>query len=165
MSSQAVRFGWILCVWILAKVPYLCDMILVGIDTGKHTGFAAWDTDKKCLLFVDTLPIHQAIFKVESLRRDGEYIKVIFEDARQRKWIPRESSMTEWKGRMQGAGSVKRDATIWEEYCKDSRIPYEAIPPRKGMTKWSAESFKRVTGWTGRTSEHGRDAAMLVYGR
>ena len=33
------------------------------------------------------------------------------------------------------------------------------------MTKLSAEQFRRITGWTEQTNEHGRDAAMLVFGR
>ena len=33
------------------------------------------------------------------------------------------------------------------------------------MTKWSAEVFADMTGWKGRTSNHARDAALLVYGR
>jgi len=33
------------------------------------------------------------------------------------------------------------------------------------MTKLTADQFKRITGWHGRTNEHGRDAAMLVFGK
>ena len=33
------------------------------------------------------------------------------------------------------------------------------------MTKSKADTFKKLTGWTGRTNEHARDAAMLVFRR
>ena len=66
---------------------------------------------------------------------------------------------------MIGAGSVKRDAVIWEEFCIDNGIKFFSVPPAKGLTKWSAQTFSEVTGWQGRTSNHGRDAALLVYGR
>ena len=65
----------------------------------------------------------------------------------------------------QGAGSVKRDATIWEDFLTDKRIPFAMVRPVKEMTKWSDAYFRKVTGYTGQTSVHARDAAMLVYGR
>lgn len=82
-----------------------------------------------------------------------------------RKWIPREKSLSQFKGRAMGAGSVRRDCDIWEEYCTARRIPFEAVAPRPGATKWDADYFARVTGWTGRTSNHARDAALLVFGK
>jgi len=33
------------------------------------------------------------------------------------------------------------------------------------MTKLDREQFKKITGYEGVTSEHARDAALLVYGR
>jgi hypothetical protein len=36
--------------------------------------------------------------------------------------------------------------------------------PQAHGTKWAADYFARVTGFKGRTSEHSRDAALLVYG-
>ena len=69
------------------------------------------------------------------------------------------------KSKAQGAGSVKRDCSIWEDFCKDYGIPFWAKPPVKGATKVSADYFKMVSHYQGRTSEHSRDAAMLVIGR
>lgn len=139
-------------------------MIYIGIDPGVHTGLAVYDSKRKILLRVETLPIHRAIvdilqWKVACLDQQDE-LQVIFEDARQRKWYRGDAS-----AKMQGAGSIKRDCTIWEDFCKDYGISFRAIPPQGGMTKWDADYFKRVTGWTGRTSNHGRDAAVLVFGR
>lgn len=143
-------------------------MIYIGIDPGVHTGLAVYDSKRKKLLQVETLPIHQALEVVKGWNSPhwhdntlyNERVQVIFEDARQRKWYKGDAS-----AKMQGAGSIKRDCTIWEDFCKDYDISFRAIPPQGGMTKWDAEYFKRVTGWTGRTSNHGRDAAVLVFGR
>ncbi len=66
--------------------------------------------------------------------------------------------------KQQGAGSVKRDCKIWEDFLTDLDIPFEMVAPRKGMTKYSAAAFKKLTGYEGKTSEHARDAAMLVFG-
>jgi hypothetical protein len=64
-----------------------------------------------------------------------------------------------------GAGSVKRDCSIWEEWCREYGIEFVCPPPRQGMTKLTDAYFRGLTGYDRRTNEHGRDAAMLVFGR
>lgn len=141
-------------------------MLFVGIDTGHDTGFAIWESGCQAFDAVATLRIHEALDRVRKLHAAyGDDLVVVFEDARQRKWLPQERSNAQYRGRLQGAGSVKRDATIWEDFCQDLGIRYEAKAPARGATKWSAETFAKATGWTGRTSNHARDAALLVYGR
>ena len=136
-------------------------MIYIGIDVGTHTGFAVWDSGERKLLSLDTLLIHQAMEQVLHwyYKCDGD-IMVIFEDARLRKWYGEESN-----AKLQGAGSVKRDCSIWEDFLKDKGIMFKAVHPLKGMTKLSSIYFKRITKWEGKTSEHSRDAAMLVVGK
>lgn len=140
-------------------------MICIGIDPGTHTGVAVWDTRLGRFLNLETLPIHRALHLVHSFHRacegHGEDLQVVFEDARQRTWFGHGDT----NAKMQGAGSVKRDCSIWEDFCKDYGIPFQAKPPIKGATKVSAEYFKMVSKWEKRTSEHSRDAAMLVIGR
>ena len=135
-------------------------MYWIGIDPGTHTGIAVWDDQKRKLTNLDTIPIHAALHFVEMFARDNE-VFVIFEDARQRKWYGKGNTTA----KAQGAGSVKRDCSIWEDFLTDMGIQFRAIPPGKGMTKVTPTYFKMLTGWTGRTSEHARDAAMLVFGR
>jgi len=144
-------------------------MICIGIDPGTHTGVAVWDTREGKFLSLETLPIHRALEKVKEMSHPfwhmdklyHEDIQVVFEDARQRTWFGKGDT----NAKAQGAGSVKRDCSIWEDFCKDYEIPYWAKPPVKGATKVSAEYFKMVSHYQGRTSEHSRDAAMLVIGR
>jgi hypothetical protein len=141
-------------------------MIYIGIDTGTDTGLAVWDTRAQRLTDVRTLKIHQAMEMVlDIVEGVGGNALVVFEDARQRKWIPAEGTLSKWKGRAMGAGSIKRDASIWEDFLLDKRIPFEMVPPRAGLTKWNKAYWERITGYKGRTSEHGRDAALLVFGR
>lgn len=140
-------------------------MLKIGIDTGVNTGFAVVRSVK--LESVECLQIHQALERVKGFLEAGEDVQVFVEDARQRKWIPNQ------RGRevLQGVGSVKRDALIWEDFLKDlvsqygeSRVSFRMMPPKSNKTKLDTATFKRLTGWEGRTNEHGRDAAMLVYG-
>ena len=142
------------------------DMIYIGIDPGVNTGFAVWDTKKRALRIVATFSILEAMSYVATCREviDPD-CHIVFEDARKRKWLSRERNLSEYRGKLMGAGSIKRDCEIWEEYCTERGIPFTAVPPRKGVTKWDAEQFNKMTGWTGRTSNHARDAALLVFGK
>lgn len=137
--------------------------IFIGIDPGVNTGLAIWDTARREFLRVDTCTIVEAMAHIMQIPLNGMGVTLVTEDARQRKWIPREKSLSEFKGRAMGAGSVKRDSQIWEEFAAYWGIRHVQVPPRKGLTKWDAESFARITGWKGRTSHHARDAALLVY--
>lgn len=140
-------------------------MTFIGIDPGERTGLAVYDTTARRLQDVRTEPLHRALDIVRlCAKTTGGDLVVIFEDARQRKWLPQERSSAEYRGKLMGAGAAKRDAKIWEEFLTDHGIPFRMVPPRPGATKWSPERFGKLTGWTKRTSNHGRDAALLVYG-
>ncbi len=140
-------------------------MIYIGIDPGTHTGVAFWDGSKQELIELATIPIHQALEKVRVFFNDNKGlfdICVVFEDARQRTWFGKDKNTS---AKLQGAGSIKRDCSIWEDFLTDYEIPFRAVPPQKGCTKWTKEYFKMVTGWKGKTSNHSRDAAILVFGK
>ena len=140
-------------------------MIVVGIDPGCNTGLAVWDTSHRQFLDIRCSGIVDAMRYLNELQAERQIGLVVFEDARKRKWIPREKNLSEFRGRAMGAGSVKRDSSIWEEWCNTFAIPFIAVPPRQGMTKYSDEYFRGLTGYDRRTNEHGRDAAMLVFER
>lgn len=135
-------------------------IVKIGIDTGVNTGIAVWQDGE--LQSVESMTITKAMRKILTLY-PHKYTKLYIEDAR--KWIGFNGKTKSTDARLQGAGSVKRDAKIWEDWCKEH--DYEVVfvkPMGKGLKK-SAEDFKRITGWKGRTNEHSRDAAMIVYGR
>ena len=138
-------------------------MIWFGIDPGVNTGLALVQDGE--LKVVETVNIVRAMGRILAAFNACEDITVVFEDARQRQWLPRERNASEYRGKLMGAGSVKRDCEIWEEFCNVYGIKYVAVPPRAGATKWDADTFRNVTGWKGRTSNHARDAALLVFGR
>ena len=131
-------------------------MIYIGIDPGVNTGVAVWDSIVKKFLSIETMPILEAISKV-NVYRDAV---IIIEDARQRKWFGNSG-----KERLQGAGSIKRDCQIWQEFLESNEITHYWVAPKNNKTKLDAMQFKQITGYVGRTNVHGRDAAMLTYGR
>lgn len=139
--------------------------LIVGLDPGVQTGFAIWDIKAKRLTEVETVQIHHAMWAIRAYwGLPRQLIRVVFEDARQRTWFGPRGTLAQERAKLQGVGSVKRDCAIWEDFLKDNGIPYEARKPQPGTTKWTADYFKKVTGWTGRTSEHARDAATLILG-
>jgi len=137
----------------------------IGIDTGVNTAIAVWDIRRKLFIHVETTMIHRALLYIWQFMQKCEqqsasfYVRV--EDARQRNWFGPRSQY-----KLQGAGSVKRDSKIWEDFLRDYHISFEMVAPQRqqGLTKMSAAAFKQLTHYTGRTTEHSRDAAMLVFG-
>lgn len=141
-------------------------MILVGIDTGVHTGVAIWNTREKKFEKIYTTKIAKAMEDVLILHNTTAEIKIFVEDARKRKWFQSSAkSRDEERKMLQGVGSVKRDAQIWEEFLTDKCIDFEMVHPKDNRTKLSAQLFAKYTKYEARTSEHSRDAAMLVFGK
>ena len=132
----------------------------IGIDVGVHTGYAVWNGSERRFEEIRTVGICEAMDAVIRRFNAGQDIRVVFEDARQRRWFG-----TKGRESLQGAGSIKRESAIWEDFLAFHNIPFEMRGPKAGMTKWDARYFAKVTGWQGRTSEHARDAALLVYQR
>ena len=133
----------------------------IGIDPGTYTGFAVWDTKEREFISLHTLQIHKAFEMLQKCIYSfgQENIHVRFEDARLRKWFGESG-----REQLQGAGSIKRDSTIWDDYLSELKISFEKVAPKKNKTKMNAEPFGRLTKYKGRSSEHARDAAMLVFG-
>lgn len=138
-------------------------MIYIGIDTGVHTGVAIYNSKTKLLEAVTTMKIHAAMWLVQKIHGERDDVQVRYEDARQRTWYGVNSPQKD-RARLQGAGSIKRDCQIWEDFLTSEGIEHIAVAPKHNATKMSAEAFGKITGYQGKTNEHGRDAAMLVYG-
>lgn len=133
--------------------------LIIGIDTGVQTGFATYQRSTKRIGLVQTLSIHAAMAIVREHKDGGDNIFIRVEDPRRAIFGRKLEGF-----KLRGAGSVMRDAKIWEDYLTDLKIPFEMVRPRKGFTKLNAQVFGQITGYWQPTSQHGRDAAMLVYG-
>jgi hypothetical protein len=147
-------------------------MIAIGIDTGSNTAVAVWDTDEQAIISLTTYrgAMYGALRQVEQVAAEAEgRVLIRFEDARMRRWVPWYKDERRNRGRAQGAGYVKAHCQIWEDFLRDlsarnPRVDVKAIAPGRNTTKLSAEAFNRITGWQGKSNEHERDAAMLVFG-
>lgn len=140
------------------KIFDMTKYIILGIDPGVKTGLAMWNKQEKKMIAIYSsgiLMIMKAVLSVPP----GILIKIRMEDARKRKWFGKTQREV-----LQGAGSIKRDCQIWEEFFLLHELPYELVAPKNNKTKRDAKLFSNMTGWKSRTNEHERDAAMLVYG-
>lgn len=136
-------------------------MILIGIDTGVKTGFA--HSIDGVLQEVSTQSILSAQDKVLDIRDEAAQsdvkLVVCIEDVRKRKWVDPSIGSE----RLKGVGSVTRDCSIWQEFCERNGLRHILVPPSHIDTKRNAKDFKLITGWSARTSEHARDAGMMIY--
>lgn len=134
--------------------------VFCGIDPGVRTGVAVWSCEKSGLVDIFTDDAASAMIKVLGYNQAhaGRFTLVI-EDARQKR-LPRHLQSP---ARTFGAGSIQRDVKLWTEFCVANQIPFYLKPPVSSLTGWDLEQFGRYTDYWGRTSQHARDAAMLVY--
>lgn len=131
----------------------------IGIDTGVATGLCVWSKFDQKIRHIATVKIHVAMDAVKywhEANKGGIFVRV--EDARKRNWFG-----TSGREQLQGAGSIKRDAKIWEDFLEDLGVDYEMVAPKNNKTKLDAGMFKKITRCTVVTNEHSRDAAMLVF--
>lgn len=126
--------------------------LIIGIDSGVNTGVGVFHI-KQGLTDVFSAKILGTFDFLLTIK--DKIIVVIVEDARFVKYkVKRE--------RMMGAGSVKRDAQIWEDFLIKHGINYKMVRPNKSITKIDSKKFNRLTGWAKQSNEHGRDAAMIA---
>lgn len=130
--------------------------LIIGIDVGVNTGVAVWCVPSKRFEGIFCMSILKAFVCVKEYR---ERISMVYVED------PRQVRHNTDRKKSQGAGSVKRDAQIWEEFLKMYNIPHTFVRPSKSITKIKRDRFEKITGYKGRSNEHSRDAAMLVYGR
>jgi predicted RNase H-like nuclease (RuvC/YqgF family) len=135
----------------------------IGIDPGTKTGLAAKSGGK--LKVVEGHTILTAMERVKELAQDlpKDELLIVVEDPNKRKWFS--GSEEEVQAKRQGVGSVKRDVSVWKEFLERQGLNFEMVHPIKNGTKLKSGVFKSITGWTGRTKEHSRDASMLIFGR
>lgn len=132
----------------------------IGIDTGTTTGVAVWADN--ALQVVDSMTITKAmVFITKHYPVDST--KLYIEDARL--WIGFSGKTEQTEARRKGAGSVQRDAKIWQDWCEENGYDFIMIKPMGKGLKKDADTFKKMTGWQGVTNEHSRDAGMIVYQR
>jgi hypothetical protein len=137
-------------------------MLIIGIDPGKENGFACWYTTLQKFTGIKTLKTYEILEYFMGLLDKKEPFKVYIEDPNTFKNHGKDMSH-----RKQGAGSVKARYSVLIEFMDNYKIPYVKTPIQGGHTIFKKDpiGFRRFTKYEKSTSKHGRDAAMMVFGR
>jgi len=157
------------------------DKIFLGLDGGNHVGFAVWDKQGKQFLNLSTVDFWEAIKLIDYwenwCQMNAKTLVSVVEDVSANKPVFKlagvylhtpgaHSQKLSAAGKVaEGVGRVKQTSDLLIKYCekKCSQV-IKLKPGGRSMTKMKADAFKKITGYSKRTSEHARDAAMLVYG-
>ena len=130
----------------------------IGIDPGTNCGLGVWDMQEMRLNAIYTLSTMNAMDMVlEYANRGG--CMVLVEDARLRKHFGDTG-----RERLQGAGWAKAASKQWEDFLKHYKILYRMQKPGSTWKGAAAgKTWASITKWKGKTSDHARDAAWLVF--
>lgn len=132
--------------------------IIVGIDPGANTGFAV------ILNGVLTNLLTISPWEIEGELSGVTVDRVVFEDSRLQShtWTMAPTRAAAAK-MARNVGQVDAWCALIVGICGRLGIPAHGISPRGKGKKLNAEQFKAVTGWTGASNEHTRDAAMCAW--
>jgi hypothetical protein len=144
------------------KIPSNVEY-LIGIDCGTHTGLASWNMAKQEFVSIETLALHRAFDKVKSFFETVSTNTLVFIES-PKTFVPFKGNKAV-ASRIQGAGSIKRDFAAWEDFFNDYKITFIPTSVIGGKKKVNAEMFAQITGVKYRTSEHARDAALIIFKR
>ena len=135
-------------------------MRVIGLDPGLNAGIAIYE-DGKLTELLTIEPINLAdIFSHYS----GEPLFIVFEDSRLQShvWVPSQSKGVA-ANIARKIGMVDAWCYMIERLCENYDIAYMRISPKAKGEKLNAEDFKRITGWTEKSNQHERDAAMVAW--
>ncbi len=138
-------------------------MIILGIDPGVKTGVATFvDGD---LRSIETLT-HEAMIKRIADKTAGNAVDgVLYEDSTLQGFFNRPNLSRKVNNKIaRSVGTVDSKCAAIQATCVALGIPVLQVSPLKKGAKLTAGQFKQRTGWQPRTSQHGRDAAMVAWG-
>lgn len=133
-------------------------MRILGIDPGSKTGVAVFDDGELIELRTVTTS------GIDDLIRITMPDRVIFEDSRLQSHVWNRGVSARAVSRIaRSVGQVDAFCSAIARVCGTAGIPYHGISPRQKGRKLSANDFRSVTGWNGRSNQHERDAAMCAW--
>lgn len=154
------------------------NMIIIGIDPDvEKNGFAVLDTKWKSISIceykfsevMENLCAYRDAIGAEELR--AEDVIVIIEAG----WLNKSNwhyRATDTKAKVaeigRQTGRNHQTGILIAEMCEYMGIPYKLVKPLpkfwKGKDrKITAEEFREITGYKGRTNQEGRDAGLLAW--
>lgn len=131
-------------------------MRLIGIDPGQSTGIAIYEAGQ--LVELLTLQPHRVAQALQGAD------KVVFEDSRlQSHTWTRGKSIAATAKMARNVGQIDAWCSYIQAVCLDYGIDSHGVSPAGKGAKLDASRFQVVTGWTGASNQHTRDAAMVAF--
>jgi hypothetical protein len=138
----------------------------VGID--PPSGLAIWDRESQKFDAIKTVDFWKIIKTIQNYV-DSSIFYIEAPQKNKPVWTKSKQTIIDklpiYLKIAQNVGMNKMCAILIEQYCNSIGASYHLVRPgKKTMSKIKSEDFIQITGWEKKTSEHGRDAAMLVWG-
>jgi len=134
--------------------------LILGMDPGASTGVAHFADGE--LVRLDTV----GPLQIERTIREAMPGRVVFEDSRLQShaWTAQaKAARGAALATARSLGQVDAWCRLITEVCAELGIPAHGISPAAKGPKRGAENFAIYTGWTARSNQHERDAAMVAW--
>lgn len=131
---------------------------VIGIDPGINTGWATYIDGKLMgLQTIQPIDIYGQIVTSEAEL-------FVFEDSRLQSavWVPSKNKAVA-NNIARKIGQVDALCSIIQDTCERYDIKYMRVSPKAKGGKMNAEDFNLLTGWSVRSNQHERDAAMVAW--
>lgn len=133
-------------------------MTILGIDPGAQTGIAVFKAG--ALWKLETIAPHQ----IADYLTKAMPSRVIFEDSRLTSFMFNQVKSRPAALKMaRNVGEIDAWCRVITSVCADLAIPAHGISPKDKGKKLNAAQFAALTGWSGKSNSHCRDAAMVAY--
>ena len=134
----------------------------IGIDPGKNTGIAVYDREEKRISILKTTDFWGVINLINS-NFPPRAVNILFIELPETKhvWHKGASSRAAIERTGVNIGSCIREAELLTKWAIGNGYRVLNCKPRG---KVDSKRFSKLTGWTGRTNQHERDAGMMAFG-
>lgn len=130
--------------------------MIIVIDPGSNTGIAYFNGGRlEALRTVAPHEIHDAIIRAR---------RVIFEDSRLISHVYTTTKSRAAALKMaRNVGEIDAWCKLICAHCEQLGIPAHGISPKGKGAKVDAANFNQITGWSAKSNQHERDAAMVAW--
>lgn len=136
--------------------------VTIGIDPGKDTGYAVYSVPERKLIEVISTDFWDAFTRVKLWTPERVAVVIVEVPSTKHVWHGEAANVKANQRMGLNVGMAIREGQLLADGLRKVGFNVRTVHPRG---KVDSIKFKNFTGWTYRTNQHGRDAAMLCYGR
>lgn len=136
--------------------------VVIGVDPGLKTGVAFWDIGRQQFTMITS----GAWWDIYDLLRSQDPCRasMVIEDSSANNFIYSRHGRDVTRRISRNVGMNQAYARLLIDGLRRIGFVVQTIVPHRHRRKLDATTFSRIVQWHGSTDQHGRDAAMLVFG-